>query len=148
MQVATGIRTAGYDDAERHLMRVQRGSGTLFENEEQREVIQAFTQQEGKERAEDMGVPYEPELSQFGSLSEKDQAKMLKEWVGGQYVFPKPAEVGDVLGHVARYARKNETYLPDDTRKFQEKLKSLLPASATQNRTAPKPRTGLTRNPL
>jgi hypothetical protein len=148
MRVATGINTAGYDDAERHLMRVQRGTGTLFENEEQRAVIQAFNQQEGKERAEDMGVPYEPELSEFGSLSEKDQARMLKEWVGGQYVFPKPAEVGDVLGQVAGYARRNETYLPDDTRKLQEKLKSLLPASTTQNRTATKPRTGSTRNLL
>jgi hypothetical protein len=87
-------------------------------------------------------------LNEFGGLSEKDQAKALKEWVAGQYVFPKSAKAGDILGQVAGYARRNETYLPDDTRKFQEKLRSLLPASTTQARTATKPRTGPIRNPL
>jgi hypothetical protein len=90
------------------------------------------------EQAQDMGVPYEPELNEFGKLSEKGQARAMKEWVAGQYVFPKPAEEGDVLGQVAGYARRNETYLPDDTRKFQEKLRSLLPA----RKPTAKPRAG------
>jgi hypothetical protein len=87
-----------------------------------------------------MGVPYEPKLNELGKLSERNKARALKEWVGGQYIFPEPAEVGDVLGQVAGYARRNETYLPDDTRKFQEKLKSLLPAT--------KPTTRLGKSPL
>jgi len=148
MQVATDHPGAHFDYGRNHLMRIQRGPGTLFENEEERAKLQEFNQQAGKKRAEEMGVPYEPELNEFGGLSEKDQATALKQWVAGQYVFPKPAEAGDILGQVAGYARRNETYLPDDTRKFQEKLKSLLPASTTQTRTATKSRTGAIRNPL
>jgi hypothetical protein len=148
MQVATDHPGAHFDYGRNHLMRIQRGPGTLFENEEERAKLQGFNQQAGKKRAEEMDVPYEPELNEFGGLSETDQARALKEWVAGQYVFPKPAEVGDILGQVAGYARRNETYLPDDTRKFQEKLKSLLPASSTQTRTATKPRTSPIRNPL
>ncbi|KAE9368491.1 hypothetical protein N431DRAFT_346725 [Stipitochalara longipes BDJ] len=134
MQVATSLPDAGYDHGENHLLRVGRGPGTLFENDEQRAITQAFSQQKGKERAEKMGVPYEPELNELGKLSEKDKARALKEWVGGQYVFPKPAEVEDALGQVAGYARRNETYLPEGTRKFQEKLKSLLPATKSTGR--------------
>jgi hypothetical protein len=144
IQVAAGQVLPGpeYDLAASHLSRIEHGRGTLFETEEQRAVVEAFNQEKGKERAEKMGVPYEPELNEFGTLSEKDQARVVKEWVGGQYVFPKPAETGDILGQVAGYARRNETYLPEDTRKFEEKLKSLLPASAS------KPRTGSPRGRL
>ena len=140
MQVATSHPDGGYDVADNHLLRVQRGPGTLFENDEQRVITQAFNQKKGKERAEKMGVPYEPKLNELGKLSETNKARALKEWVGGQYIFPEPAEVGDVLGQVVGYARRNETYLPDDTRKFQEKLKSLLPAT--------KPTTRLGKSPL
>lgn len=144
IQVASGQVLPGpqYDLGDNHLERVQHGRGTLFETEEERAVVQAYNQKKGKERARAMGVPYEPELNELGSLSEKDQARVLKEWVGGQYVFPRPANTGDVLGQVAGYTRRNETYLPDDARKFEEKLKSLLPASA------PKPRTTPPRRPL
>lgn len=134
MQVATSFPGAQYDLGRDHLFRVEHRPGTMFENEEQRAIVEAFSQQKGKERAEEMGVPYEPQLNELGKLSEKDQTRAMKEWVGGQYVFPKPAEAGDVLGQVAGYARRNETYLPDDTRKFQKKLKSLLPATKAASR--------------
>jgi hypothetical protein len=138
MQVATSFPGAQFDLGRYHLQRVEHGPGTLFENDEQRAIIEAYSQQKGMEQAEDMGVPYEPELNEFGKLSEKGQARAMKEWVAGQYVFPKAAEEGDVLGRVAGYARRNETYLPDDTRKFQEKLRSLLPATKPTT----KPRAG------
>jgi len=129
MQVATSLPGAAFDHGDNHLLRAARGPGTLFESAEQRSIVEAYSQQQGEERAKEMGVPYEPELNELGKLSEKEKATALKEWVGGQYVFPKPTQAGDVLGQVAGYARRNETYLPDDTRKFQEKLRSLLPAT-------------------
>jgi hypothetical protein len=142
MQVATNIPGAGYEIGGNHLLRIDHGPGSMFESEEQRAITEAFSQQKGKERAEKMGVPYEPALNELGSLSKKDQNRIMKEWVAGQYVSPKPAEAGDVLGQVEKYARMNETYLPDDTRKLQEKLKSLLPASAM------KPKHGPVKSPL
>ena len=129
MQVATSFPGAQFDHGDFHLMRTSRGPGTLFETAEQRTIVEAYSQQEGEKRAKDIGVPYEPELNELGKLSEKEKARAVKEWVGGQYVFPQPAKAGDVLGQVAGYARRNETYLPGDTRKFQEKLRSLLPAT-------------------
>jgi hypothetical protein len=129
MQVATNIPGAGYEMGGDHLLRIDHGPGSMFESEEQRAITEAFSQQKGKERAEKMGVPYKPALNELGYLSERDQNRIMKEWVAGQHVSPKPAGARDVLGQVEKYVRMNETYLPDDTRKFQEKLKSLLPAS-------------------
>jgi len=130
MQVATNVPGPQYEIGGNHLLRIDHGPGSMFESEEQRAITEAFSQQKGKERAETMGVSYDPALNQLGSLSKKDQERMMREWVAGQYAFPKPAEPGDVPGQVEKYARMNETYLPEDTRKLQEKLKSLLPASA------------------
>jgi hypothetical protein len=135
MQVATSFPGAQIDHGIYHLQRVEHGPGTLFENDEQRAIMEAYSQQKGKERADEMGVPYEPQLNELGTLSEKNQERAMREWVAGQYDFPKPAEVSDVLGQVAGYARKNETYLPDDARRFQEKLKSLLPATKQTSKT-------------
>jgi hypothetical protein len=141
MQVATNIPGPQYEIGGNHLLRIDHGPGSMFESEEQRAITEAFSQQKGNERAKKMGVPYEPSLNELGSISEKDKARMLKEWVAGQYVFPKLTEAGDVLGQVEKYARMNETYLPEDTRKLQEKLKSLLPASAL------KPKQGAVKSP-
>jgi hypothetical protein len=137
MQVATNLPGPDYEIGGNHLLRIDHGPGSMFESEEQRAITEAFSQQKGKERAEKMGVSYEPELNELGSLSEKSQEKMLKEWVAGQYVFPKSAQAGNILGLVETYARRNETYLPEDSRKLQDKLKSLLPASTMKQTQGP-----------
>lgn len=130
LQVATKLIGAHYEIGSEHFARVERGNGTMFETEEQRVITQAWMHQRGKELAEKAGKPYDPSKSDLGTLSKEDQERILKEWVAGQYVGPKLAAAGDILGQVEAYTRRNETYLPEDTRRIQAKLKTLLPATS------------------
>ncbi len=60
-------------------------------------------------------------------LSEEQKDEIERHWVAGQYDGPKFAEKDDIIGQVESYTRRNGTYLPEDMRKLQEKLKALLP---------------------
>ncbi|KAJ5037447.1 uncharacterized protein L3040_007622 [Drepanopeziza brunnea f. sp. 'multigermtubi'] len=115
MAAATDNQNPEYKTGALHHLRTMKGVGTIFESAEERAKAKKA-------------------LGKLESLSKQDQEAMMKQWAGGQYVTPKPVqEPGDVLALVATYTRRNETYLPEDARKFEQKLRSLLPA------TVPKP---------
>ena len=128
MEVATENLTPAARHAAVHIAKMNRGNGvTFFENAEARTVTQAYKDQARLELADEMGKDFVPE--EIGRLSEDAQTGILKSWVGGHYTGPKSVEQKDVLGQAEAAARRNETYLPEDSRKLQDKLQSLLPAS-------------------
>ncbi|KAF4636672.1 hypothetical protein G7Y89_g1403 [Cudoniella acicularis] len=127
MQVATGNTAGNYRHAGLHLGKLSRGNGlAMFESEEQKTVAQAFKRQKNKT----VEGPFVQALGgkrKIGELDEKEKDLLTKTWVAGQYTAPMPAEKGDVLGQVDAFLRRNETYLPEDMRKLEAKLASLLP---------------------
>jgi hypothetical protein len=129
VEVATENITPASRHAGVHLAKMNRGNGvTLFENAEARAVTQAFKDQTRRKVAEKTGKVFVPE--EIGRLSKAAQTAVLKSWIGGHYIGPKSMEQKDVLGQVEAIAKRNETYLPEDSRKLQDKVRSLLPASA------------------
>ncbi|KAG9229543.1 hypothetical protein BJ875DRAFT_488823 [Amylocarpus encephaloides] len=109
LQVASGNVAGDYKHARTHLGTVKLGSGlAFFEDLEQRHIAQKG------------GKPID-------GLDEAARTALLKAWVGGQYIPPKAAATGDVMGQVQSFMRRNETYLPQDMRKLEAKLGSLLP---------------------
>jgi hypothetical protein len=113
MQTATGIGPE-FSHAGRHLHNMSAGNGlAIFEDPEQRDIAQKWKKGPG----------------QIGSLGEKDKKDLLNAWVGGQYQAPVAQKAG-VLGQVEMFLRRNETYLPEDARKLEGKLSTLLPAAA------------------
>lgn len=131
MQVGTDNVNGPHQHADEHLARIHHGHGTMFENTEAKEVaLKYLGRQARKQLIRD-------------ALPDAEREKLSKAWVAGHYDGPAPVEKGDVLGQVEAYARRNETYLPQDSRKLQAKLASLLPAV-----TRPKSASGRTQRPL
>jgi hypothetical protein len=129
MQVATDNVNGPHRHADEHMARIRRGYGTLFESAEAMAVAKKYVRTKSKK--------------QISALPESEREKLANVMIAGHYVGPTPAEKGDILGQVEAYARRNETYLPEDSRKLQAKLASLLPAAA-----APKPAPGPLQKPL
>lgn len=114
MQTATRVGPE-FSHAGKHLRNMSAGNGlALFEDPEQRDIAQKWKKSPGD----------------IGSLAEKDKKDLLNAWVGGQYQAPVAQKAG-VLGQVETFLRRNETYLPEDARKLEEKLSTLLPAAAS-----------------
>lgn len=113
LQTATGVGP-DFSHAGRHLHNMSAGNGlAIFEDPEQRNIAQKWKKGPG----------------QIGSLTEKDKKDVLNAWVGGQYQPPVAQKAG-VLGQVEMFLKRNETYLPEDARKLEGKLSTLLPAAA------------------
>lgn len=124
MQVATRVGP-GFEHAGKHLHNMTAGNGlAIFEDPEQRAIAKKWKKSKGP----------------IGSLPEEDKTKILNTWVGGQYQAPKAQKAG-VLGQVETFLRRNETYLPEDARKLEAKLSTLLPAAAPVRPQAGKART-------
>ncbi|RDL33108.1 uncharacterized protein BP5553_08547 [Venustampulla echinocandica] len=127
LQVATRNIAGNYRHAGEHLGRINRGDGVaFFESVEQKDIAQSFKKQQEKEIDGEMAQDFGS--AKIGGLSQADRAAMLKAWIGGQYKAPVSADKGDVLGQVDSFLRRNETYLPDDLRKLEKKLSTLLPS--------------------
>ncbi|POS83869.1 hypothetical protein EPUL_003444 [Erysiphe pulchra] len=126
LAVATDNISPQYRIASQHLMRIYRGNGTLFEDPEQKRVFQEWKDKLDRENAAYYGVPYTPE--KLGSLSKKTQEEIIRQWVAGQFEAPALISPENPLTYVRNYAKRNETWLDEDTRKFEAKLVSLLPS--------------------
>jgi hypothetical protein len=126
MEVATSNTNGVHKIGGEHLTRMARGDGTVFESAEAKTIVEDFNNQIRKERAEQFGWDYTPEA--LRTLPEGERKVLAKRWAAGQYELPRTPELHDILGQVASYARRNETYLAEDGRKLEEKLRSLLPA--------------------
>ncbi|CCU76940.1 hypothetical protein BGHDH14_bghG003198000001001 [Blumeria hordei DH14] len=124
LAVATDNVSPQYRFSSQHLMRVERGFGTIFEDPGQRALIQEQKDKLDQERAEKKGVPYTRE--DLGILPQKTQDDVLKQWVAGHYEAPTVIAPDDPFSYVRNYAKRNETWLPSDARKFEAKLLSLL----------------------
>ena len=135
LAVATGNNPPMFRPASEHLNKISMGNGTLFEDDEQKAIIQAFREQKGKELSKRNGIDYVP--SEHVTPSKADSDAMTKQWIGGQYTGPKSAPVRDALAQVDAYARRNETYLPEDLRSLEEKIRSLLPAQNAKAKPEP-----------
>ena len=122
-KLRTGTGTlSGFRHANEHRGQILRGTGvSAFGNMEDAKAATAYlkdrTSGKRKKRVE------------LQKLSEDDHATLSNAWAAGHYDLPKTAELNDAIGQVTAYTRRNETYLPGDSRKFEEKLRSLLPAS-------------------
>lgn len=136
-QVATGTVSAPDTHAAIHLEKIKLGMGSMFESPEAKAVAQAYYDQirqtdadaaadrQGKERKK-----VEPRLLQtLDTLPEDVRSELAKRWVAGHYAEVKPSNTGDVLSMVDMYSKLNGTYLPHAKKSFEEKLKTLLPAS-------------------
>jgi len=127
MQVATNNTNGRHKLGGEHLARMNRADGTFFESTEAKIITERFNNQNREERAEIYGWEYEPE--NLRTLSEAEREKLSKAWAAGHYELPNTnAELDDVIAQVKAYARRNETYLSADGKKFEEKLMTLLPA--------------------
>jgi hypothetical protein len=123
-----------------HLARMGWGEGTFFESSKAKAFMQLYNNQVKKDRAEVMGEEFEPE--KLPVLPPQEREILAKAWAGGHYEAPKLAGLNDVIGQVQSYTRRNETYLAEDGRKFEEKLRSLLPAQYQKSepgKSIPKP---------
>lgn len=126
MEVATSNTNGVHKIGGEHLARMERGEGTFFESAEAKTIVEDFNNQIRKERAERFGWDYTPE--KLRTLSESEREVLAKRWAAGQYELPRPTASNDILGQVASYSRRNETYLVEDGQKLEAKLRSLLPA--------------------
>ena len=134
MQVATNNINGPHRHADEHLARISDGHGTLFESAEARAVTQKYLNEKRERQAKFLGLEYQP--AELPMLPQAEREKLAKTYIAGHYAGPRPAQEGDIPGLVEAYTRRNETYLPEDARKFQAKLASLLPAAAKRQATS------------
>jgi hypothetical protein len=127
LHVASGQMSGEYRHASVHLGRIHRGNGlAFFESKEQKDIAQKFKRQ-------DEVLLEGPLAEKFGKkkivgLDGKDKEVLMGAWVAGKYKKPEvPGKSSDVLGLVGAFLKRNETYLPEDARKLEGKIKSLLP---------------------
>ncbi|CAG8972974.1 hypothetical protein HYALB_00008334 [Hymenoscyphus albidus] len=126
LQTATGTRAGHYYHAANHIARVHDGNGfAFFEDGDQKSIANSWLGQRTKDISTTLGKGFAK--AQVGDLDEKAKETLMKTWVAGQYQAPKTPAANDVLGQVDFFLRRNETYLPQDTRKLVAKLSSLLP---------------------
>jgi hypothetical protein len=137
MQVAMDNVNGPHMHADEHIARLSRGHGTLFESTKAKEVMEEYLNEKRERIADQLGLEYKPLETPLLPASERE--KLSKAWIAGHYAGPKPAEKGDILGQVEAYTRRNETYLPEDSRKLQAKLASLLPAAPAAPQRVRKP---------
>jgi hypothetical protein len=154
MSVATwGRPTPYFQPGIRHLENIDKGIGTMFNDTQERNMVEAFRKQKGdcpinvptdKLIADvlsgDWSPPEEPENPEINapprglqSLHPKTRNEVMRQWIAGHYSGTTPAERGDILAQVALSARRNETYLPADAQKLGQKLSSLLPGQTGQS---------------
>lgn len=127
LAVTTDNVSPQYRVATQHFMRIERGKGTLFEDLEQRAIIQEWKDNLDRELAEVFDFPYE--RRELGTLPKNVQEDIMKQWVAGNYEGPKSLLKNNPFTYVRNYASRNETWLPEDRKKFEAKLASLLPPS-------------------
>jgi len=90
------------------------GNATVFENPQEKAVAEEYYKQMGME--------------EMAPLSQKDKDSLSRAWAAGHYNAPESGELDDTITQVRAQAARNETYLSGDRTKFEEKLRSLLPA--------------------
>jgi hypothetical protein len=158
MAVAThGRPLTAFQPARVHLENLERGFGTIFNDAQERRMVEAFRRQQGdSEVTKSKGWAYydrffvlpddqhHPENSGYKKIKSGPKAlqslypstrnEVMRQWIAGHYSGPTPAEKGDTLSQVAASARRNETYLPADAQKLSEKLGSLIPSQMRQPR--------------
>jgi hypothetical protein len=125
MQVPSG--TIGQRDIptvpERHYRNMERGFGTVFANVEEKEGLREKRDRELEEihrKQWKWHTRYEIE-----GLRADEKEALLKQTVAGVYQAPKDVKDG-LLGQIARYARKNETFLAENERTLEDSLKDKL----------------------
>ncbi|KAA8575408.1 hypothetical protein EYC84_004574 [Monilinia fructicola] len=137
VQVASG--TLGQRDVptppDRHLANVERGFGTVFESREEKEAIEKWKDGEEAWRNEVRWKVHKD--YKIAGLNKEEQEALLKEMVAGVYKKPGDAQNG-LLGDVERLTRKNETFLPEDSRSLQETIQSYLPADVPKEQNGAK----------
>jgi hypothetical protein len=158
MAVAThGRPMPTFQPAIRHLENIDKGIGTMFNDTQERRMVEAFRKQKGDCQIdapddvpwkwddqfllsddiyppEDSGTP-EIKATPRGlqSLHPETRNEVMRQWIAGHYLGTMPAERGDILSQAALNARRNETYLPTDAQKLGQKLSSLLPGRTRQS---------------
>lgn len=123
LQTASGNMAGNYYHAAKHVAQIREGTGlSFFEDGNQKAIANEWMTQDG-------GIFRK---AQVGNLDQKAKEALTKVWVGGHYQAPKTPAAGDILGRVDSFLRRNETYLPQDTRKLEAKLSTLLPQAKPQ----------------
>ncbi|KAH8592102.1 hypothetical protein B0O99DRAFT_597448 [Bisporella sp. PMI_857] len=121
-KLRTGTGTlSGYRHANEHRAQILRGTGVsaFYTSEDAKEARKYLKHRTtgGKNKRVDLV-----------QLSEEDKEKLSKAFAAGHYVKPETTPLDDVLGQVKRYTLMNETVLPEQARKLEDKIRSLLPA--------------------
>ncbi|KAI1004231.1 hypothetical protein K3495_g3979 [Podosphaera aphanis] len=130
LAVTTDNVSPQYRFASQHLMRVDRGYGTIFEDPEQRATIQEYKDNLDYERAVAKGIPYVRE--ELGNLPEKTRNDIMSQWVAGHYEAPQETTPGNPTSYIRNYAKRNETWLARDAQKFEAKVASFMPRNPPQ----------------
>jgi hypothetical protein len=153
MAVATwGRPMPSFQPAIRHLENIDKGIGTMFNDTQERRMVEAFRKQKGDAPddvlwkwddqflSDDIYPPEDsgnPEIKAtprgLQSLHPETRNELMRQWIAGHYSGTTPAERGDILSQAALSARRNETYLPADAQKLGQKLSSLLPSQTRQS---------------
>ena len=111
-EVATGTQGPGtWTQAAVHQLNIQEGRGTFFETNEQRILA----------------IGDKGEDEKFSTLPQEEKDEIERQWAAGRYDGPKFAVKEDVIGLVESYTRRSGAYLPEDARKLEDKLRSLIP---------------------
>ena len=131
VQIGTDNVNGPHRHSDEHLVKMDEANGTFFESAEAKAVTQKYLNERRKLRADRLEREFTP--TDIPTLPEAEREKLSKAWIAGQYVKPEPAAPGDILGLADTYAKLNETYLPEDSRKLQAKLASLLPSFAQKS---------------
>lgn len=69
---------------------------------------------------------------------ERTKAAIIQSAIQGKYTAPKFAGLKDTMEVLARYHAKQDTWMPTDGQAFDDKVRSLLPAS--RKTAAPRPK--------
>jgi hypothetical protein len=142
--VGADFRASGYKLGRDHLYNIARNGFTQFENTEQRQITEEWMRKEGQEahdHLERMSV-VSTGVRGLATLSDKQKTEILGGWVAGQYVPPKAEQKDNVLSTVGMLTTRNETYLPADAKRLEDKLRTLLPKQAAA-RPVGKPRAAI-----
>lgn len=125
LAVTTDNVSPQYRVSSQHLMRIERGKGTLFEDSDQRSIIQERKDKLDQQRASTKNIAYN--RVELGTLPKKTRDEIMRLWVAGYYGAPVHTSPENPLDYVRNYARRNETWLPEDAKKFEDTLASILP---------------------
>jgi hypothetical protein len=123
MQTGTNTYRKGYEHPNMHRYKMVFGVGVgVFEGKDEAKWGKEWLR--SRRLASTRGPRVPGGLKEF---TEEDLSVLSKAWAGGHHELPREAPLNDAVGQVGAYARRNETYVGEDAKRLEDKLREFLP---------------------